>query len=325
MGDELAFGERYELEIPFLYGKTSGIFPKWTEFKKALGKFSEYDTIYNTRQESYKFEVKAQKGKDFFIFEYKQLMKGRIDNINNWIPSGINLSTARYWLMFQVLDNDTYNIYRIPLKDIIVWFKEILSYDTEARKQEDKFWDNPIGTIPNFYNDAWMKLKGEIPSPTPYLGETPKGIIKSFNKDNTFSYTANLGWALHYPINLIPEKYKININPLTITPDSVKDKLKKTQIKKMVEVYSSFSVKDKNKPFEEYWFPSNLNIIRNNIDYDFASYKYEIKIFGSGKHDSSSESDSSSSSEDDGTCRKIFNRIKRNIEKKYKGKKDKYL
>ena len=50
-----------------------------------------------------------------------------------------------------------------------------------------------------------------------------------------------------------------------------------------------------------------------------------LEKVGVGKYISPSNSDSSSSSEDEGSCRKIYNRLKRNIDKKYKGKKDKYL
>jgi hypothetical protein len=74
-------------------------------------------------------------------------------------------------------------------------------------------------------------------------------------------------------------------------------------------------------------------ILRINY-HKFIRYFLEGKIteknlglekVGVGKYYSSSESDSSSSSEDDESCRKIYNRIKRNIDKKYKKKKEKYL
>ena len=69
-----------------------------------------------------------------------------------------------------------------------------------------------------------------------------------------------------------------------------------------------------------------IKVTKSKIYYDHLD-KTQVtygKPQGAGRYDSDSSSSSSSSS-DEGTCRKVFNRLKRNINKKYKIKKEKYL
>ena len=106
---DLSFGNKYEEE-----------FLKHADFDrydKAEGVFKPYDLRLFKGNDEIKIEVKADR-------MMKKTKNVAIEYRCNNKDSGIRTTEAKYWAIFEVIDDETYNLYIIPTKVINEFIKE---------------------------------------------------------------------------------------------------------------------------------------------------------------------------------------------------------
>jgi len=83
-------------------------------YKQSQGNFKEYDLIvYKKNGLISTYEIKA----DYKISKTNNIC---IEYECRKKPSGITTSTAKYWGIFNVIDNETYELYKIPRKVLLL-------------------------------------------------------------------------------------------------------------------------------------------------------------------------------------------------------------
>jgi len=323
--EDVPIGEYFEYETMFLHEKASSILKKdeinifkdWKNFYTTEGTRPEYDILVEyTDNTTDRIEVKAQTNdKNNIYIEYKQIYKG--DDINDVYPSGFKLSSSDYYYIY------TYSNKNVLFTYINNRYFGIKQLDKYLGKKGMNFFRYDLYIIPTTDIDGWFNdIKNKVNNPNYVLDEPQKGTANLL-KNNT--YDVNYGFTLKVN-KIFLRKYKKFSNILTPIYELDKYLCKETTIldNDIVKYVNNKPELDINK--DVVYEPTNIKVLEFSKDCNRRkTTKDWTGLFGSGKHDSSSESDSSSSSEDDGTCRKVFNRIKRNIDKKYKKKKEKYL
>jgi len=281
------------------------------------GNRPEYDIIIekNDNTKVY-YEVKAQKN---LIIELAEFKKGS----NKKTPSGISQSLADYYLFFHT--NESSNELAPKIKSGV-----------------DIYYD-----LYKINKDEIMKIikAGRLVSKYSQLNNTPENI-----PDKNGKYLKNTGWGYTFNTEVL-KKFKKESKVLAV-PFKIKEKMDKDLkirvpnygytkyiqspiIEKPKNMLDKFIDTTLNEP--ELFYPENINndivestIGTNEYTVDNEWYLHQLGDpsqvdYGYGKYYSSSESSSSSSSEGEETSLKVYNRLKRNIDKKYKIKKEKYL
>ena len=282
----------------------------------------------------------------------------QIDNEDyyHWIKTALFASNADKYIYYKKISNESenYNVYEIDkdelLDDINYYFFYELFFTVKDYKNNGFYFQvNSDGIGKKYLELAKKDIKRDINKNK----EKSKDFRRLPSKNGKILGVAityeNYGERINYNVVLDLSKYnkvysdvntdqnnimkyfdgifldKKNYNILIDTLKERNDK--RTHLNWKYDLIFDKSVNNKYPNLE-------LNKILRINYHKFIRYFLEGKIteknlglekVGVGKYDSSSESDSSSSSEDDGSCRKIYNRIKRNIDKKYKKKKEKYL
>jgi hypothetical protein len=263
-------------------------------FKWTTGSHPNYDVLLTNKDDSHNaIEVKAQKiyndTNDYFSIETQQKNE----------PSGLSLSKSDYYYIFKIKQAD---------KDTLI--------DIYYEKNKNQTAENGISyTLYQIKTDHLRQLIMNNNYPiSNYSDNKKKGNIKydiPIKDVNVNKITGSLN------SNEIIELDKDN--RLIFKRPYLEQKIGKTDgyVLWLDRVYYT-----KNEYINElYNDPTILNqdnFIYNRINSNDVDY-------GFGKYVSPSNSDSSSSSEGEETSLKVFNRIKRNINKKYKIKKEKYL
>lgn len=356
MTQEQKISDHFEKEIFFLRKKLQNPPFYWSKFYKTVSvhgsnrkTFPEYDVIIADikDKEIVKIEVKAQKN---LIIEQCEINTGQ--SVQK--PSGLSQCLADVYYFFNFnndnvvkdIDADkniTYDLYIIPKMDIEQMFednykpvKEMIDKQDEKDVKENDFFDLD-DKDPDFINKS-SKLQAEINNLQKEILEIDKTLYFSRfhklnhnnpNKNGIYNKNTGFGVLLHLD-NL--KKYLILSNQQSIKK-SVKDSLISNNIQINNSVISGPDIKpatgqpcgriiDNNLDENIKWLPDNIDNTIQIVKIDVEQYKIPK---GSGKNNSSSESNSSSSSEGEETCLKLYNRLKRNINKKYKGKRGKYL
>jgi hypothetical protein len=266
------------------------------------------------------YEIKTQKiynnNDDDFVVEIAEISADRYngryvdkkDRFKNgiWYKTALLLSKAdRYVLIKKIVNKkpvigDEYRYYEINKEDILKPILEFLkSKNITIGDREIKINNNDFNIqIENLAKQAYENFKSKKGISSDKIKINNHGALDSFNVttadwpdsgkyDIVFNFKMNkINWDSKFNGNFI-FKYEIS--------DDIINSYKGQKI-------------------------YNDDEGNQLIDLHFKSDNPK----GSGKYVSSSES-SSSSSEDDGTCRKVYNRLKRIIDKKYKTKKEKYL
>jgi hypothetical protein len=291
---------RFEYEVIINKIYIDNNIPKYAY--KMEGKFDYFDLRikHPTSIGFNDIEVKAQTeyNDDSFGIETKQGGK----------PSGIMTSTADFYYIFK------YKYSQSQLLQDIFYYEDVapsqqdnITYDLYKIKKDDLL--NLIN-IPNnnfrknTYNDL---VKGDNETVYIPINRVP---FEKFNNSLEYSSYQRL-------INDNLFKYDRNITANILQQKNIPKPANVYSYDNFVRLYLSQTYFSTKKQY----YLDNPDIIINDLIQSKNSPKPPIFFTGFGH----SDSDSSSSSSDEGTCRKVFNRLKRNINKKYKIKKEKYL
>jgi len=353
---EFEISDHFEPEIFFLRKKLSNItWKKFYKAKKVLGitkngePFPEYDILTADKNNKIlqKIEVKAQQ------LLYLELCEVQANNPEPKQPSGLSQCLADFYYFFKTSGTTAETIDAIRRNQSITYDLYIVSKDDLIRYLNDDKLSNEqikinIRQLDDMYerqkkleetDPLWREIEDEYNELNEKTDQLKKDLyfyeFKRLNNTKidakTGNYAKNTGWG----VGLVSSNFELHkaLSNQQSIPKNVKSGLIKTVKKlKNLPVITGPDTKPNNlqpcgvvidnnllEPYK--WFPSNINnTIDTNKEVEVEEYAIPV---GYGK-DSDSDSSSSSSS-DDGSCRKIYNRLKRNIDKKYKGKKDKYL
>jgi hypothetical protein len=323
--EDVPIGEYFEYETMFLHEKASSIlkegetniFKEWKNFYTTEGTRPEYDILIEyTDNTSDRIEVKAQtQDKNNIYIEYEQIYKG--DDINDVYPSGFKLSTSDY-----------YYIYSYSNKNILFTYINNRYFgrnflESGLGKKGMNLFKYDLYIIPTTDIEGWFNdIKNNVKNPNYILDEPQSGRASLLNNN---TYDMNYGFTLKVN-KIFLKKYKKFSNILTPIYELDKYLCRETSYtdNDIVKYVNNKPELDINKDvvFES----SNIKVLEFSKDCNRRRTTKDYKeLFGSGKHCSPSNSDSSSSSEGEETSLKVYNRLKRNINKKYKIKKEKYL
>jgi hypothetical protein len=263
-------------------------------FKWSQGSHPKYDILMTDKDDTHTaIEVKAQKiysSNDYFSVETQQRNQ----------PSGLSSSKSNYYYIFKISQDNKEKL-------INIYYDKTLNQTAENGIEYDLYeikTDHLRQLIMNNnypesnYSDN--KKKGNIKYDIPIKDVTynkKSGILNStkmneLEKDNRLIFKRSY---LEEKISSKSDAYILFFDRTYYTKNEYKD-----------EIFNNPEILNQD------------NFIYNRADPSAIDYGY-------GKNVSPSNSDSSSSSEDDGKCKKVYNRLKRNIDKKYKIKKEKYL
>jgi hypothetical protein len=265
-------------------------------------------------------------------------------NYYSWYKSAFTLSEANIYTIFKGT-YPNYNIYEISSEHLKTKINEALGgLNTEIlRKNNEQFklkksnkLDDLINRIPNtgnFTNNNNDNLgKFAITRENDFEGNPSRiNLNIVFNLDEIQKNDLGLHDVSTIFNNNEISRYFDGVEFLNKT-DTLEE-YKNNTPDNMFEILDSWKYElrfvknpqtNYNIPLEDIFKIKAKSLVSDYIYFDGVK-SLGLEKVGVGKYYSSSESDSSSSSEDDESCRKIYNRIKRNIDKKYKKKKEKYL
>jgi len=272
----------------------------WDFAFQTCGKRPEYDMLFMTGNDILKVEVKAQlKTPIGYFFEYRQIPDSRIPNNLNKIQlqSFVDKAPPNKFENsgISLSKADMYFLYTYNNKD------ELYNYiEGQADIIEGKYFQYDLYKIPmNFL----------------------KGLINNNTNNKIIKKTSFNGQGF-----LIPESELNQYRAVQYGELADYDELLKLECKKNFRLPTAISgVNNKSGSIPTIAFSKNCNGLPQEATLPANYPNYLLNQCGSGKNVSSSESSSSSSSEGEETSLKVYNRLKRIIDKKYKTKKEKYL
>jgi len=315
----------FEKEVYYLYRNRLIQHDRFKYFFMTKDVRPEYDVVLTDKFNNQRYiEVKAQKNMILELNEFKK-------NSSVQTPSGLNRSLAVEYYFFHtklsrddcynkiIANNDiNYDLYIIPKDD----FENIINYQTlldnqiklkEEEIDEEFEKENPnqqiLGRLEQEKYDLFISSK---------LSNYEK--LNQNNPDANGVYRTNTGFGYTLIDRNLGEYKKLD-NQLAIK-ETEKNNLVLRDTKIKSDILDSVNMINSNLPDPDKWYPNNFNVKVKKVDIPVEGITMPV---GYGKNYSSSESSSSSSSEGEETSLKVYNRIKRNIDKKYKTKKEKYL
>jgi hypothetical protein len=334
---------------------------EWTTAGITAENRPDYDVILNNNNSKRSFEVKTQGAAypEFYIElgeinSKNKIVKNTDKKVFRSYKAGFTASEADTYVIFKG-KYPNYHIYEINKRTLQKKIDDILKYmDAELiddPKDIDKFILKSIDSDEPL--EGWQSLiKNKKYQILDYNDKNLKYIadLKITSEENDNIYRNNLN-VLILPKDIEHIDKGIHDISTIFENNSISDLFNGIKIDK----YDNETLNELKKTYDEEYL--NINYITNSWKYELSfsknvEKKYNISLNqildlkpkmlvdsyimgetpdkkfgleGYGKYVSPSNSDSSSSSEDDRTCRKVYNRIKRNIDKKYKTKKEKYL
>jgi hypothetical protein len=317
--EDVPIGEYFEYETMFLHEKAPSIFKEWKNFYTTEGTRPEYDILVeypdNTND---RIEVKAQKSdKNNVYIEYAQIYKG--DDINDVYPSGFKLSNADYYYIYSYTNKNVLFTY---INNRYFGIKQLDKY---LGKKGMNFFRYDLYVIPTSDISIWFDdIKNNVNNPNYVLDEPQKEDADLLNNN---TYNINYGFTLKVN-KIFLKKYKKFSSILTPIYELDKYLCKETTLTDSDIVKYTNNKPELDANNEVVYESKNIKVLEFSKDCNRRKTTKDWKeLFGSGKHDSDSDSSSCSSSSSSGeeTSLKVYNRLKRNINKKYKIKKEKYL
>lgn len=321
---DLKIADFFEQEVYYLYRNRLIQHDRYKNFFKTKNVRPEYDIVLTDKFNNHLYiEVKAQKNMILELNEFKK-------NSSVQTPSGLNRSLSDYYYFFHTkLDRDTcynkimanndinYDLYVIPKFDFEDLINNHIALNNQIKAKEeeiDEEYDKPDSNQQIL--DRLEKEKSDL-----FLSGklSDYGKLNQNYPDANGVYRTNTGYG-YTLVSRNLDEYKKLTNQLAIK-ENEKNNLVLRDLKLKCKILDSVNMVNNNLPDPEKWYPDNFNVNTKREDIEVEGISMPV---GYGRLDDSG-SDSSSSSSGEETSLKVYNRIKRNIDKKYKIKKQKYL
>jgi hypothetical protein len=281
-----------------------------------------------------------------------------IDNEDfyHWVKTGLFASNADKYIYFKKISNESenYNVYEIDKKelldDINYYFFYELFFTVKDYKNNGFVFKVNMNGIGKKYLDLSKKDINRDISKNKKNSKDFRRIPSKNGKILGIAITyENYGERINYNIVLDLSRYNIKYNDVNINQNNIMTYFDGIYLDKKNDNILIDTLKEKNdytthlKWKYDLIFDKSVNNKYPNLELNkilrinypkFIRYFLQDKIeekslgiekIGVGKYVSPSNSDSSSSSEGEENSLKVYNRLKRNINKKYKIKKEKYL